>query len=57
MAELNLEEGDRRRDPTKDFQLVEKLGEGSYGSVWKAQHVRTGTTTAIKRVPVENDLD
>jgi len=57
MAELTLEESDKRRDPTKDFQLIEKLGEGSYGSVWKAQHVRTGTTTAIKRVPVENDLD
>ena len=29
----------------------------SYGSVWKSVHVKTGTTTAIKRVPVENDLD
>jgi len=59
IAELNLEEGgaDKRRDPTKDFELLEKLGEGSYGSVWKAQHLKTGTTTAIKRVPVENDLD
>lgn len=53
-----IEEGnEKKRDPTSDFQLVEKLGEGSYGSVWKATHTKTGTVTAIKRVPVENDLD
>jgi len=58
MGELNLDDGsDKRRDPTNDFELLEKLGEGSYGSVWKAKHLKTGTTTAIKRVPVENDLD
>jgi len=59
VTDFHLEEGgmDKRRDPTKDFELVEKLGEGSYGSVWKAKHVKTGTTTAIKKVPVENDLD
>jgi len=56
--ELGIEDGnEKRRDPTKDFQLVEKLGEGSYGSVWKAVHMKTGTVTAVKRVPVENDLD
>jgi len=55
--EFNLEEADKKRDPSKDFELLEKLGEGSYGSVWKAKHVKTGTTTAIKKVPVENDLD
>jgi hypothetical protein len=28
-GELGLEtDADKRRDPTKDFQLVEKLGEG-----------------------------
>jgi len=53
-----IEEGnEKKRDPTADFQLVEKLGEGSYGSVWKATHTKTGTVTAIKRVPVDNDLD
>jgi len=56
MSELHLEEGNKR-DPTKDFDLIEKLGEGSYGSVWKAVHHKTNTVTAIKRVPVENDLE
>jgi len=55
--DLGIEDTEKRRDPTKDFQLLEKLGEGSYGSVWKAIHLKTQTTTAIKRVPVENDLD
>jgi len=57
VGDLSIDEAEKRRDPTKDFVLIEKLGEGSYGSVWKATHLKTGTTTAIKRVPVENDLD
>lgn len=57
-TDLALPEGDeKKRDPSKDFQLIEKLGEGSYGSVWKAEHLKTKTVTAIKKVPVENDLD
>lgn len=39
------------------FTLVEKLGEGSYGSVWKAIHRKTENTLAIKRVPIENDIE
>eukprot|EP01119_Soliformovum_irregulare_P004214 TRINITY_DN15220_c0_g1_i1.p1 TRINITY_DN15220_c0_g1~~TRINITY_DN15220_c0_g1_i1.p1 ORF type:complete len:431 (-),score=113.41 TRINITY_DN15220_c0_g1_i1:552-1844(-) len=57
IGDLRLDEADKRRDPAKDFQLLEKLGEGSYGSVWKATHLKTQTITAIKKVPVENDLD
>lgn len=54
MDDVNV---DKRRDPTKDFNLLEKLGEGSYGSVFKAVHLKTQTLTAIKRVPVDNDLE
>jgi serine/threonine protein kinase len=43
-------------DPEEDFNLEEKLGEGSYGSVWQGSHKATGTQVAIKRVPIENDL-
>ena len=47
------------------FQLLEKLGEGSYGSVYKAQAIRTafggdvnaGEIVAIKIVPVEKEQD
>jgi len=54
---LGEETQDKKRDPTQDFHLLEKLGEGSYGSVWKAMHIKTKTVTAIKKVPVENDLE
>jgi serine/threonine protein kinase len=52
-----LEEGTSRKDPEKDFQLLEKLGEGSYGAVWKALHKQTGIIVAIKRVGIDNDLE
>jgi len=57
-VELSLDEpGGKKRDPSKDFTLLEKLGEGSYGSVWKALHNKSKQITAIKKIPVENDLD
>lgn len=52
-----LEEGTSRKDPEKDFQMLEKLGEGSYGSVWKAIHKQSGTVVAIKKVGIDNDLE
>eukprot|EP00179_Madagascaria_erythrocladioides_P009132 CAMPEP_0198313778 /NCGR_PEP_ID=MMETSP1450-20131203/4662_1 /TAXON_ID=753684 ORGANISM="Madagascaria erythrocladiodes, Strain CCMP3234" /NCGR_SAMPLE_ID=MMETSP1450 /ASSEMBLY_ACC=CAM_ASM_001115 /LENGTH=461 /DNA_ID=CAMNT_0044016793 /DNA_START=20 /DNA_END=1406 /DNA_ORIENTATION=- len=46
-----------KKDPEEDWELLEKLGEGSYGSVWQGEHrERKGTMAAIKRVPIENDL-
>lgn len=54
---IELEEDTSRKDPEKDFQLLEKLGEGSYGSVWKAIHKQTGGVVAIKKVGIDNDLD
>ncbi|KAI8998427.1 kinase-like domain-containing protein [Gaertneriomyces semiglobifer] len=44
-------------DPTDVFEIVGKLGEGSYGSVHKALHKRTSTIVALKLIPVEHDLD
>eukprot|EP01132_Coremiostelium_polycephalum_P003296 gene3296-4128_t len=46
-----------KKDPEKYFQIIEKLGEGSYGSVWKAINKSTGIIVAIKRVSVDNDLE
>jgi len=47
---MNIAEAEQKRDPTSDFQLVEKLGEGSYGSVWKALDTTNGDIVAVKRV-------
>jgi len=37
-----------RTNPELDYTLREKLGEGSYGSVWEAQHKRTKAIIAMK---------
>jgi len=44
-------------DPRAVFTLTEKLGEGSYGSVWRAVHKKTKVEYAIKRVGFDNDLE
>ncbi|KNC54052.1 STE/STE20/MST protein kinase [Thecamonas trahens ATCC 50062] len=54
---FELSAADLGQDPNEVFQKVEKLGEGSYGSVYKAMHVRTGKIVAIKEVAMEDDLD
>jgi serine/threonine kinase 3 len=38
------------------FDIVSKLGEGSYGSVFKAIHKDSEHVLAIKQVPVDTDL-
>jgi serine/threonine protein kinase len=43
-----MDAGDEKKDPLVVFELISKLGEGSYGSVVKARHRRTGVYYAIK---------
>eukprot|EP00474_Spongospora_subterranea_P004839 CRZ05297.1 hypothetical protein [Spongospora subterranea] len=43
-------------DPTMIFELLEMLGQGSYGAVYKARDKRDGKSVAVKLIPVENDL-
>ncbi|KAJ3074580.1 Serine/threonine-protein kinase 4 [Podochytrium sp. JEL0797] len=43
-----LTEEELGQDPTSVFQLQAKLGEGSYGTVHKALHLRTNSTVAVK---------
>ena len=44
-------------DPNDIFELTEKLGEGSYGSVYKGIHNESSEAVAIKMVPVEGDFE
>ncbi|VDK47472.1 unnamed protein product [Anisakis simplex] len=44
------------KPPEEVFDIVGKLGEGSYGSVHKAVHRESGHVLAIKKVPVDTDL-
>jgi serine/threonine protein kinase len=43
------------QDPTEIFEILAKLGEGSYGSVYKALDKRDGKIVAIKVLEVENE--
>uniref|UniRef100_A0A8C9U4K2 non-specific serine/threonine protein kinase n=1 Tax=Scleropages formosus TaxID=113540 RepID=A0A8C9U4K2_SCLFO len=51
-----LSEDSLTKQPEEVFDVLEKLGEGSYGSVYKAIHKESGQVVAIKQVPVESDL-
>ncbi|XP_054403403.1 mitogen-activated protein kinase kinase kinase kinase 4-like isoform X3 [Pongo abelii] len=43
------------RDPAGIFELVEVVGNGTYGQVYKGQHVKTGQLAAIKVMDVTED--
>lgn len=51
-----LSEENLNKQPEEVFDILEKLGEGSYGSVFKAIHKDTSEIVAIKQIPVESDL-
>ena len=42
-------------DPAGIFDLVEQIGSGTYGQVFKGTHVKTGQLAAIKVMPVTED--
>uniref|UniRef100_T1GJ84 non-specific serine/threonine protein kinase n=1 Tax=Megaselia scalaris TaxID=36166 RepID=T1GJ84_MEGSC len=51
-----LSEDSLTQPAEKVFDIICKLGEGSYGSVYKAIHKESSSVVAIKLVPVESDL-
>jgi hypothetical protein len=42
-------------DPMQLYDFCELLGEGAYGSVWRAKHKGTGDNVAIKVVTMDDD--
>ena len=44
-------------DPEDIFMLLEQLGEGNYGQVYKAYHKESGNIVAIKVVPISSDIE
>jgi len=51
-----LDEASLTRQPEEVFDIISKLGEGSYGSVYKSLHKDSKQVLAIKQVPVDTDL-
>uniref|UniRef100_A0A452QKJ7 non-specific serine/threonine protein kinase n=1 Tax=Ursus americanus TaxID=9643 RepID=A0A452QKJ7_URSAM len=47
--------GHKRKDPAGIFELVEVVGNGTYGQVYKGRHVKTGQLAAIKVMDVTED--
>ncbi|XP_052472328.1 TRAF2 and NCK-interacting protein kinase isoform X1 [Carassius gibelio] len=45
------------RDPAGIFELVELVGNGTYGQVYKGRHVKTGQLAAIKCMDVTGEED
>lgn len=48
---------DSKDDPEEVFQILEKLGQGTYGSVYKVLNKRTGKIVAAKILSIQSDLD
>lgn len=40
----------------KGYKLDSLIGEGTYGSVYQAEHKSTGTTVAIKHIKLSTNL-
>ncbi|KAF3845205.1 hypothetical protein F7725_008368 [Dissostichus mawsoni] len=52
---LECRSNTRQRDPAGIFELVELVGNGTYGQVYKGRHVKTGQLAAIKVMDVTGD--
>ncbi len=50
---MNLGEPVKDEDLGEDYQLQEKIGKGTYSTVWRAVHKPTGTLVAVKK---ENNI-
>jgi serine/threonine protein kinase len=46
-----------KSDPEKVFELLDTLGQGSYGSVSKALHKETGELYAVKILPATSGVE
>ncbi|GAM26678.1 hypothetical protein SAMD00019534_098530 [Acytostelium subglobosum LB1] len=53
---LDFKLPDGIKDPATEFEILESLGRGSFGAVFKARHKRSGHIVAVKQVPVNEDF-
>ncbi len=48
---------DTEHDPEDHFMILQQLGEGNYGQVYKAYHKKSGNIVAVKVVPISSDIE
>ncbi|KAF5727146.1 serine/threonine-protein kinase 4 B isoform X2 [Tripterygium wilfordii] len=57
MSSSSIPESITREDPNTKYELLNELGKGSYGSVYKARDIRTSEMVAIKIISLSEGED